>query len=630
MKNNGMKDWIFSGGNICEIYRHQQKKKKERASMKRKIGWLLFSFLLISAMILTSCGTESTSTGEKEIIKGKVTTSEPEAVKPADTTRTEKPQYGAIATFSLGADISGFDEAFTGSWATTTLHLTNEELLEGDWTKGPAGTGEANFILGGINAMNLKTGCLADSWQIPERGKMIFHIREGVYWHNKATTNGRELTVDDVVFSMKRMCTEPRAYIKNAYSNLAKAVVITGDEAARTVTIECPVSLWVDALTVLPDLLTIMPRDAIEKFGNMNDWHNSIGTGPFILTDYISNGSANLVRNPNYWGTNPIGPGKGDQLPYLEGVKFLVITDTSTRLTAFRTAKIEGTSGEYDDVKEFVDNPDVKSMMYIGDSCSIIAMRTDKAESPFSKKEVRQALTMATDFNKIKNEYYNGHASILVWPISYSKENAAAYVPMEKLPSNVQELYSHNVTKARELLTAAGYPTLKTSIICSNTPTAIDFLSLLKEMWAEVGVDLTIDAKDYTTWLGRTNMRNYSASELLYTGSSGSWQSFDNINGPKQFNASYINDPIIAEAAAKVSDYIGIDDAKVAQLNADLMPYVIEQCWVIAKPNSYAYVIWWPWRKNWNGELNLGFYNYPNYLKYTWTDQTLKRQMTQR
>ncbi len=600
----------------------------------KKVLWVLLALLTTGAMVLTSCGTESTITEDEagtKIVTGVIsTTDEPEVIKPPDTSRSETPQYGGGVTLSLTADITGFDEIFVGHWLATTLHLTNEELLQGDWTKGPAGTNEASFILGGVNAMNLKTGALADSWEIPQRGKIIFHIREGVYWHNKAPTSGRELTVDDVVFSMKRVCTTPTAYIYKAYNNLAKNVVITGDEAARTVTVEVPLTLWIDALTVLPDLLSIMPRDAVEKYGNLNDWRNSIGTGSFILTDFVSSSSATLIRNNNYWETNPVGPGKGDQLPYLNYIKFLVIVDSSSRMAAFRTGKIDGVGGEYDNVVEFLDKPNINNMMYLVDGCYCLGMRQDLPESPFSKKEVRQALYYATDFNLIVNKYYSGKAATLVWPITYSKENAAAYVPMEKLPPNVQDLFSYNPTKARDMLKAAGYPSLNINVITYNTFTFVDFLSQLKQMWAQVGITMTIDAKDYPTWVARTGSRNYGANEMLYAGSSGSWQSFDNINGPKQFNVSYINDTLIAETASKISEYIGIDDAKVAQMHAELMPYVIEQCWVVAKPANYSYVLWWSWRKNWNGELNVGFYNNPSYLKYTWTDMALKKKLTGR
>jgi len=601
--------------------------------MRKRVLWAFLTLITVMAVILTSCSTESTTEAEEKtiVIKATTVTLPPAATKPQDTTREEKPQYGATVTLSLATDVTGFDEAFLAHSSATTIHLTNEELLQGDWTKGPAGTGEADFILGGINAMNLKTGALADSWQIPERGKMVFHIREGVYWHNKAPTSGRELTVDDVVFSLKRMCTETGSYIKMAYPNLAKTAVITGDEASRTVTIECPLSEWANSVTLFPDFCSIMPRDAIEKFGNLNDWRNSIGTGAFIMTDFVSNGSVTFIRNPNYWETNPIGPGKGDQLPYLEAVKLLIITDTSTRMAAFRTAKIEGVGAEYDDVKEFLENPEIKSMMYTSDSSYVIGMRTDKSDSIFSKKEVRQALFYATDFNKIKDEFYSGKSVILNWPICYAKENAGAYVPMEKLPANVQDLFSHNVTKAKALLAAAGLPNgFTVSIICYNTPAQIDILSLFSQMWSEAGITLTLDAKEYAIWNNRISTRNYGANELLYTYTSGAWQKMINFNGAGRYNASFINDPIVTEAAAKAAGYIGTEEDKLAQVNADIMPYVIEQCWVLSKPTAYSYVVWWPWRKNWNGELQIGYYNYPSYLKYTWTDQTLKKQMSGR
>lgn len=597
--------------------------------MRKKVLWVLLTLLTVVAMILTSCKTEPTTTGEKEIVTGKVITSAPPVEeKRVDTTPSEKPQYGGVATLALAADVGGFDEGWHGPSVLTTQRLTHDELLQGDWAKGPEGTGQAAWTLATINAMSTKAGCLADSWQIPQKGKIIFHIREGVRWQNKPPTSGRLLTVDDVVFSLKRVLTEPAAYIKTSYPNLAKTVVITGDEATRTVTVETPdIGEWANAITLFPDYVTIVPRDAVELYGKgMDQWQNAIGTGPFILTDYVSNGSLTLVRNSNFWETNPVGLGKGDQLPYLEGVKMLIITDTATRLAAMRTGKIDGTSGPWDDVKEFVENPVIQYEKYIADTCYTIAMRTDKADSPFSKKEVRQALFLATDFNKIKNEYYDGKAEILVWPISPEKEYWNAYYPLEQLPANVQELYSHNVTKAKDLLTAAGYPTgFSTTIITYNTATFTDYLSLIKNMWAEVGVTLTIDAKDYATWISRVRTRNYD--QLFWSVSSG-WEKLLDFNGTSFYNVSYVNDPTVVETAAKMADYIGVDDAKLMQLHHDLMPYVLEQCWVMPVENPYTYVIWWPWVKNWHGELSVGYVNYPSYLKYRWQDVALKQKLT--
>jgi peptide/nickel transport system substrate-binding protein len=599
--------------------------------MRKKVLWVFITLLTVMALILTSCTEPEEEEQETITVTGKVTLPPEREVEEDQETYSEKPQYGGIGIGILAADIPGFDEAFIQHYAASSLKLTNEEMLQGDWTKGPAGTGEFDFVLSGINTMSNKTGALADSWEIPERGKMIFHIREGVYWHNKAPTNGRELTVEDVVYSFKRMCTTPGAYINLTYPVLAKCVKITGDEAARTVTVDataCPSSELANVVTVFPDYLSIMPKDALEYYNNnMNDWRNSIGTGPFMLTDYVSNGSATFTRNPNYWMTNPIGPGKGDQLPYLEGVKLLVITDTATATTAFRTKKVNGTSGEYDDMKEFLDNPDVKRMSYTADQTYAIYMRTDKADLPFSKLEVRQALMLATDFNKIKDQFYSGKATILAYPIAYSKEYKDAYVPMEKLPANVQELFSHNLTKARELLAKAGYSTgFTTSVTFYNTPTTSDYLSLIASMWSDIGVTLNLDGRDYNTWVSRIRARNHE--NMIYYYTSTAWQKMQGFSGTSTSNQSYVNDARVNEALATSLDLIGYDDAQLAKNFADLVPYILEQSWVIPRPNPYTYVVWWPWIKNWNGELSVGFYNGPNYYKYEWIDQDLKREMT--
>jgi len=598
--------------------------------MRKKVLWVFLTLLTVVAMILTSCDNEPVEEKTKETIKvvGTVTEAQVQQreIVAEDTSRSEKPRYGGIATLVLGADVNAFDEAFGSHPYVTTLHLTNEEMMEGDWTKGGAGTGEADFILPGINTMSLKTGALADSYEIPEKGTFIFHIREGVYWHNKPPCNGRELTVEDVVYTFKRMCTNPGAYIRMTYPTLSKTIEITGDAAARTVTLKCPASEWSNLYTLFPDFCTIMPKDALEQFGDMNNWKNSIGTGPFMMTDYVSGGSITYIRNPNYWKTNPIGLGKGDQLPYLEGIKHLIITDTSTAMSAFRTGKVDGISGEYDDIKEFLDNPDIKSMVYTLDYSMVISMRTDKADLPFSKKEVRQALTMAIDFNMIKDEFYSGKAVIFNWPICYSKEYSAAFVPLDKMPANVQELYSHNVIKAKALLAAAGHASgFNVSILTYNSPTYIDYLSLIKDMWADIGVTMTIDSKDLATYSARVRARNYDS--MIYYNSSGNWMKMQNFAGASQYNMSYVNDAYCNEALARALELIGVDEAALAKNFADVVPYVVEQCFQISKPSPYTYVVWWPWVKNWNGELNVGYYNGASYLKYRWSDVDLKKEM---
>ena len=64
----------------------------------------------------------------------------------------------------------------------------------------------------------------------------------------------------------------------------------------------------------------IEPREAVEKWGDLSDWHHAIGTGPFILKDFVPGSSATLVKNPNYWGHDERYP--QNQLPYIDKLKF--------------------------------------------------------------------------------------------------------------------------------------------------------------------------------------------------------------------------------------------------------------------------------------------------------------------
>src|SRR5215813_7482262 len=48
---------------------------------------------------------------------------------------------------------------------------------------------------------------LAERWEAPDDTTYIFHLRQGVRWHNKPPVNGRELVAEDVKFTFDRFLT---------------------------------------------------------------------------------------------------------------------------------------------------------------------------------------------------------------------------------------------------------------------------------------------------------------------------------------------------------------------------------------------------------------------------------------
>jgi peptide/nickel transport system substrate-binding protein len=607
--------------------------------MRKKIIWVVITCLIASAMILASCG-EEVKEGEKTTVVGKVVEKEAPKVeeeKEVVTTKPTGPQYGGTIMLARETDITYFDEVVGGNYGghvyAPSTKLTHNELLQADWTKGPAGTNETDLICGGDNRMDQKTGCLADSWTVPELGTIIFHIRDGVHWHDKPPVNGRELTPEDIEYSLKRAMTG--GYFKLFYAQLCETTEITVDSSARTVTIKVPIDQWVNAVTLFPDYTSIFPP---ETGDSQTDWRNSLGTGPFMLTDFVPNSSVTYERNPNYWETDPIGPGKGNKLPYVDTVRMLVMVDPSTRSAAFRTGSIDRLfQVNYNDARPLLEDSRLSAMErkeYIIDGCSCVFFRTDMPESPFSVKEVRQAMMLAIDQEKVKNDYFQGHATILSWPVMPTTAYMDAYCPLEDLPENVRALYGHDVAAAKALLAQAGYPSgFEFSVITWNLPLYIDYLSMYKDMLADININMELNIVDYAVYNGITRARNYGPWEAVITTESGcgTYMKMIDFRGANSYNPSRINEDYsvtqIEEAYAETVKYAGTDEAAMMKIHRELMPWLLEQAYCLPNAISDYYNLWWPWLNNYYGTYSPGYYNYDGWVKYGWIDRDLKYEM---
>ena len=603
--------------------------------MKNKILWVVVSCLMVLSLLIVSCEEETKTTtvdeGDDEV---KITvTGDEEIVEEEEDTVVETPkgpQYGGTVKVATQFETLGFDEVYTFTTSANTMKLTHQGLMMGDWTLGPAGTGQVDWAQGSIRKIDLETGCIAESWEIPELGTVIFNIREGVQFaldpDNEASVlvGGRSVTADDVIDTLTLLTTHPRAMLSMGDTRFSTYEKI--DE--MTVKITLPVTTF-DDVGILGDFASITAPEIGETFGLPLDWKYSCGTGPFMLKDFVAGSSATFEKSPNYWETDPIGEGMGNDLPYLDGVKLLIIQDSSTRMSAIRTANIDILGGiGWEDANDLRKRaPDMLSKKYFAESSGAIYMRTDKADTPYADKDVRRALMMATDFETIKETYSGGEAQILSWPIVEMKEFKDAYLPLEEAPASVQELYVYDTAKAKALLTNAGYPDgFQTTIVCGTT--AADYLAIIKDMWNKVGVDLTIEPLESTIFTGIVWGRHYE--DMIYTAPgpvANLYLAYWYVTGPFGANMSYVDDPVCVEAKDKMMKLSMIDVAQADAVNKELMKYVLDQAWAIPTPATPLNNFWWPWIKNYHGEASLGYNNDFNYTKYIWMDTALKESM---
>ncbi len=624
--------------------------------MSKRILWLMVSGLMALSLVMAACGPAVTpttpitpttpaapTTPTTSTTPSTPTTPAAPAEKEAVTPAPAVAKYGGILTLSQSGDILGFDSSMQTAGNAPSLVLTNQELWMGDWAKGPAGGyGTRKTDWGDdYDVFNLKTGYIAESvkWTVDEaknQGTIIYQIRQGIRWAlNPASeasrlVGGRGLTADDVISELKRAATNNRSYIYRSNVTLRNAEITkTGP---WEVTVKVAIEGLIAGLSLFGDALYMHPPEVVAKYGDANSWRNSVGTGPYMLSDYIAGSVAILVRNPNYWMKDPVGPGKGNQLPYLDSVRLLIIPDASTRLAALRTGKVDQMSGlTWEDTAQLRKTTPALLEAPGTIMSGIAPIYINTTRKPFTDVRVRRAMLMATDLDRIRKTVNGGLGQILTTPYPLVTGYEALYLGLDdpEMPASVRELYTYNPEKAKRLLTEAGYPNgFKTTVLVASTDA--DYYSIIKDMWAKVGIDLKLDVRETAVLnnLRGPGVRDYDLSpgphapvSIYY---SGSW--FWGLDTSS--NLPQVNDPYINKIMPEINRAIVIQGEAVAMgMMKELMKYVLDQAYAIPRPRYNLITMWWPWVKNYSGEYTIGYHNYTTWAQWVWLDQELKKSM---
>src|SRR5882672_11944932 len=152
---------------------------------------------------------------------------------------------------------------------------------------------------------------LAEKWEATSPTTFVFTLRRGVRFHKKPPVNGREVTADDVKYSLDRFRT--RSPMKARFEPVQSIDVI--DRYTVRIVLKEPFAPFLNHIASASHT-AILPREAEEKFKDFNQPEAVIGTGPFVLKSYEKGVRVVFERNPDYFM-------KG--LPYLDGVTFEIV-----------------------------------------------------------------------------------------------------------------------------------------------------------------------------------------------------------------------------------------------------------------------------------------------------------------
>ena len=537
--------------------------------------------------------------------------------------KAEKPQYGGALSIGLvyyTVSPLSFDAADWPWKHNQDTGLTYEQLFAADMSKSVRNGGKHPFTSDAYLPPEGLRGELAEKWQLLQNPwRLEVQLRKGVMFPAKAgVMAAREMTAEDVVFSFDRLNKSPKK-IAGYFDHVDK---VEAKDKYTVVFTYKGYNAEYDYRFGWGYYSAIVPREVAAA--GAADWKNVNGSGPYVLSNYIQGNALTFTKNASYWDSETIG-GQSYKLPYADTISYRVIKDEATMLTALRTGKVDVLEAvRWSAATELKKSaPKLQWTRSLANGGMFVAMRVDT--KPFDDIRVRRALNMAVNKQEIIKSYWGGNAEMLGFPMHQAW--TGYYEPLEVMPDSVKELFTFNPAKAKALLAEAGYPngfTFKTQT--SSASVDNDLLAMVASYLAKVGVKMEIQVLEYPAFMSAMGTKTNTPGYYMYTGATNPTTSLrKNFLKGQYWNPSQYNDP---EFDKKMAEVYAEPDERVRMVKAKLMTReILEKAPYLWLPTPYTYTAWWPWVKNYGGELRAGSERPAPIHARIWVDQELKKKM---
>jgi peptide/nickel transport system substrate-binding protein len=449
---------------------------------------------------------------------------------------------------------------------------------------------------------------LAERWEELDDTTYVFHLRQGIKWHNKPPVNGREFVAEDVKFTYDRFMAEKANGNRYLLDPVDRIEVV--DRYRVKFVLKEPY-VWFISVLAYPTSMWIIAPEVAQQYGDMKKPETAIGTGPFLLERYEPNVKSVFKCNPDYYR---------DGQPYVDGVEWLVVPDESTGLAMYRTGQLDcgpGTSWavrqqDLETLKKT--HPHLKYHDFQSQSASAITMRTDMP--PFNDARVRRAISHAIDRQAlIEAVWGRGTPSPSVSPglVEWT-------LPIDQLGAGAR-YYEYDPKEAKRLLAEAGYPKgFKTQLTVSSGygRDLLDEVQLLQRYLKDVGIEAEIKIQEHGAYVATTVQGKY---EGMIRGPIGIAYEPDRrlyraYAADSSLNTGHVDD---ATLTAMVKEQRRTKDLEARKkIIADIQRYAAEQQYYVYLNSNTITGAWQPYVKNY--APNQGF-DYGNRAAALWLER---------
>jgi peptide/nickel transport system substrate-binding protein len=368
---------------------------------------------------------------------------------------------------------------------------------------------------------------LAQEWTASEDGKTwTFKLRLGVKFHD-----GTDFDAEAVKFNFERWWNQKYEFgyrdagktyeiwknlfggFKGSPESLLQEIVTEGKDTVKFV-LKQPFAAFPSAIS--SGYFGIASPTAIKKAGAKYGTPSSlaVGTGAFIFKEWRSGDRLVLEKNSNYWKSG---------LPKSNQVVIRFIADPAARLAQLRAGTIDFTVDlTPDQVKEIQSDANLEAVKR--PSFNVGYLGLNPSYEPLAKVEVRQAIALAINKKEIVKAFWGELG-----------ENSPHYTPsiLQEFQSKNVTDYQFNPSKAKQIITEAGYP--------NGFPLQLWYMpvsrpyfpnpKLIAEAFAAdlnaIGIKVSLQTKDWAAYLAdRTKSPGFQAFMLGWTGDYGDPDNF--------------------------------------------------------------------------------------------------------
>lgn len=323
---------------------------------------------------------------------------------------------------------------------------------------------------------------LAEKWEQPDAQTLVFTLRKDVKWHDGTgfTSEDAKATLDWIKKPFKEGKPSPRSG-----SQVTVQSIETPDPYTLRVNFTRPTPSYLMNLGTA--YYAIGQAKDLKENGEIGANNKVIGTGPFKLKSYQRSNIIELEKNPAYHIQ-----GK----PYLDGIKFFILPDYTTRLTNLIAGQyhlfwaVEFVKADQDRVKQEAGDK-IEAFSIPGFSREPVFMNATRP--PYNDIRVRQAISLAIDRDAAINVVKQGQARRGgymaphgVWTIGEAE--------VRKFDGYDKP----DIQKAKQLLQAAGVTTPLEASATTRTDFK-DFAEFVKDQLAKIGINLKLTLADTAT-----------------------------------------------------------------------------------------------------------------------------------